>query len=74
MLDKQLTAAAEILAGSTKYIKELDFRRRENIRLVGEALAHIFTILDQIYEERPDLMPRHLRDARDMQQQTRKDT
>lgn len=67
-LDMQLTAAAEILASSTKYIKELDLRRRENIRLIGEALAHIFDILDQIYEERPDLMPQHLRDARKMQQ------
>jgi len=59
-LDRQLTKSARILDDSARLIRELDFGK-ENIGRIAEALVMIFEIQNQIYEQRPDLTPEHLK-------------
>jgi len=59
-LDRQLTKSARILDDSARLIRDLDFGK-ENIGRIAEALVMIFEIQNQIYEQRPDLTPEHLK-------------
>ena len=59
-LDRQLTKSARILDECARLIRDLDFGK-ENIGRIAEALVQIFEIQNQIYEQRPDLTPEHLK-------------
>ena len=60
-LDARLTRAARLLDQSAALIRDLDLDSETNIRKIGEALANVFEIQNDIYEKRPDLMPDHLK-------------
>ena len=59
-LNRQLTKSARTLDDSARLIRDLDFGK-ENIGRIAEALVQIFEIQNQIYEQRPDLTPEHLK-------------
>jgi hypothetical protein len=60
-LHAQLMGAVELLDLSCDFIPE-DMNRTENIRRIGEALAKIFQVADDLYLRRPDLLPPFLRE------------
>jgi len=62
-LDNQLTVAASLLDAATVAIRECQLVPiREHFRRIGDALAKVYEIQHAIYEIRPDLKPRMLRE------------
>jgi hypothetical protein len=60
-LDRQLTKSVRMLDYCARLVHDLDFNRQENMRKIADALVLIFEIQNQIYEQRPDLTPEHLK-------------
>jgi hypothetical protein len=60
-LDWLLAVAAKVADRAAKEVRDVDLNRQVNIRRVGEALGHLFEIRNEIYRERPDLMPEFLK-------------
>lgn len=63
-LEQDLQLAVRILGEDCAGLfRELNLRSRKNIRAIGGSLVGIFDIQEQIYAERPDLIPEFLREA-----------
>jgi hypothetical protein len=60
-LDRLLTESAAQLDVAAGAIRELEFSPERNIKLIGEALAHIFEIQHEIYRIHPELQPAFLK-------------
>jgi hypothetical protein len=60
-LNRQLAMSSRMLDDCAGLIRDLELNPKENIRRIGEALVLIFDVQDQIYEQRPDLTPEHLK-------------
>lgn len=60
-LDKRLRRSSKLLDACATAIRDLELNSEDNIRRIGEALASIFEIQNQIYELRPDLTPGYLK-------------
>jgi hypothetical protein len=60
-LNRQLAMSWMMLGDCSRLIRDLELNHEENIRRIGNALLLIFDILDQIYEQRPDLTPEHVK-------------
>jgi len=60
-LNRQLTKSARTLGDCAALIVDLRFSSSENVRRIGNALVMIFEIQNQIYEQRPDLTPEHVK-------------
>ncbi len=60
-LNSKLGEAAKLLDECAHRIRDLDLDPKANIRRIGEALANVFEIQNQIYERRPDLTPNYLK-------------
>jgi hypothetical protein len=61
-LSEKLETASKVLDESAGLIAELDVGS-ERIRAIGYCLVAIFDIQEQIYKERPDLIPESLKEA-----------
>lgn len=60
-LNAQLQRAVDLLDGAAGMIRDLGLDPQVNIRRIGEALASVFEIRQEIYHRRPDLVPEWLR-------------
>ena len=60
-LDRELTKSTRMLGDCAGLIRDLEFNPRENIGKIGRALVEIFEIQNEIYEQRLDLTPEHLK-------------
>ena len=61
-LNTLLAEAASNLDVAASMIRSLELDKQKNVYKVGEALANIFEIQHEIYERRPDLWPRYLKE------------
>jgi predicted metal-dependent phosphoesterase TrpH len=61
-LNRQLQMCSRMLDECAGLVRDLELNPKENIRKIGEALRLIFAILDDIYKQRPDLTPKHLKE------------
>jgi hypothetical protein len=63
-LHAQLMGAIELLNAAASSIKESELDHGTNIRRIGEALAQISAIADDLYEIEPQLVPLFLRNTK----------
>jgi hypothetical protein len=62
-IDRSLRQATKILAATATKIRAAKFAPKRNVFRISHALADIFDIQNEIYRERPDLLPAHLADT-----------
>jgi hypothetical protein len=60
-LNEKLETAAKVLDDCAQLVVDLELEPQAHLRSVGRALGTIFEIQNQIYEERPDLIPEFLK-------------
>lgn len=68
-LNDKLETVGKTLDDCSELVVELELEPNEYLRAIGTCLATIFTIQQQIYEERPDLTPPFLRDSFEVRRQ-----
>jgi hypothetical protein len=68
-LNDKLDAAAKVLGDCAQLIVDLELQPQLHLRAIGSCLATIFDIQQQVYGERPDLIPGFLKGAYDLRRQ-----
>jgi len=63
-LNRDLTRAARAPDRAPAKIRDAGLAPKRNIHRIGEALARIFDIQEDIYRARPDLLPKFLADTK----------
>ena len=71
-LNEKLGTASQVLDDCAELIVELELEPKDSLRAVGSCLATIFDIQQQIYEERPDLIPGFLKDSYELRGQEKR--
>jgi hypothetical protein len=61
LLDKNLSQAAKLLDVCADQLRDLKLNPSHNIGRIGQALATIFEIQQDIYIHKPQLMPPYLK-------------
>jgi hypothetical protein len=62
-INKRLTGATRQLNQAARDIRDAKFQPQRSILKIGEALAIVFDIQNEIYRERPDLLPKYMRNT-----------
>jgi hypothetical protein len=60
-LNQLLTEAAKLLDDAASEIRDSQLATDRNVKRIGEALASISEIRLEVYQQRPDLAPKHLK-------------
>jgi len=60
-LEELLAASARTLDDAAHEIRDLNFNKQMNIRRIGELIAEISLLRNEIYLQRPDLKPDYLK-------------
>lgn len=68
-LSDKLHTAGQLLDDCAQLIVDLDLEPKLHLRAIGSCLATIFDIQQQVYSERPDLIPGFLKGAYELRRQ-----
>jgi hypothetical protein len=68
-LSDKLYTAGKVLDDCAQLIVDLDLEPKLHLRAIGNCLATIFDIQQQVYSERPDLIPGFLKGAYELRRQ-----
>ena len=72
-LNEKLETASKVLDDCAGLVVDLELEPKTHLRAIGSCLATIFEVQDQIYSERPDLIPEFLRPAYELRTMEGKD-
>lgn len=61
LLDKNLRQAAKLLDACADQLRDLQLNSDQNIERIGQTIATIFEIQQDIYAQRPQLTPPYLK-------------